>query len=39
MPAAQQAAIGAKIALPDRPGLGIEIDPAKVEKQTLVEFS
>ena len=29
---------GAKIALPERPGFGIEIDPAKAEKQTAVKF-
>ncbi|MGH9662487.1 MAG: enolase C-terminal domain-like protein [Bryobacteraceae bacterium] len=26
-------AVGGKIALPDRPGFGIELDPAKIEKQ------
>jgi len=29
---------GARIALPERPGFGIEIDPAKAEKQTAVKF-
>jgi L-alanine-DL-glutamate epimerase-like enolase superfamily enzyme len=28
-----------KIALPGRPGFGIELDPAKVEKQTRLEWS
>jgi len=28
-----------KIALPERPGFGIELDPAKVEKQTRMEWS
>ncbi len=30
---------GEKLALPERPGFGIEIDPAKVEKQTVVKFA
>jgi L-rhamnonate dehydratase len=30
---------GEKIALPERPGFGIEIDPAKAEKQTPVKFA
>ncbi len=30
---------GGRIALPDRPGFGIELDPAKVERQTLVSWS
>jgi L-alanine-DL-glutamate epimerase-like enolase superfamily enzyme len=25
--------------LPDRPGLGVELDPAKVQKQTPVHWS
>ncbi|MEK7408653.1 MAG: enolase C-terminal domain-like protein [Acidobacteriota bacterium] len=29
---------GGKIALPDRPGFGIDLDPAKVEKQTPVKW-
>jgi L-alanine-DL-glutamate epimerase-like enolase superfamily enzyme len=29
----------ARIALPERPGFGIELDPGKVEKQTLVRWS
>jgi L-alanine-DL-glutamate epimerase-like enolase superfamily enzyme len=29
----------AKIALPERPGFGIELDPAKVEKQSVVNWS
>jgi L-alanine-DL-glutamate epimerase-like enolase superfamily enzyme len=28
----------AHFALPDRPGFGIELDPAKVEKQTLASW-
>ncbi len=28
-----------RIALPDRPGFGIELDPAKIESQTLVRWS
>ncbi|MBI1898504.1 MAG: mandelate racemase [Acidobacteria bacterium] len=31
--------IQGRIALPDRPGFGIEFDPAKVEKQTVVSWS
>jgi len=31
--------VGEKIALPERPGFGIEIDPAKAEKQTPVKFA
>lgn len=30
---------GAKIALSDRPGLGIELDTAKIEKQTQMHWS
>jgi len=30
---------GGKIALPDRPGFGIELDPARVERQTVVTSS
>ena len=30
---------GAKIALSDRPGFGIELDPAKIEKQTQMHWS
>jgi L-alanine-DL-glutamate epimerase-like enolase superfamily enzyme len=28
-----------KIALPERPGFGIELDPARVERQTLLTAS
>jgi L-alanine-DL-glutamate epimerase-like enolase superfamily enzyme len=31
--------VNGKIALPDRPGFGIEIDPAKAEKQTLATWA
>jgi L-alanine-DL-glutamate epimerase-like enolase superfamily enzyme len=31
--------VGGRVMLPDRPGFGIEFDPAKVEKQTLVTWS
>jgi len=31
--------VGEKIALPERPGFGIEIDPAKAEKQAPVKFA
>jgi L-alanine-DL-glutamate epimerase-like enolase superfamily enzyme len=31
--------VRARLALPDRPGFGIELDPAKVEKQSEVKFS
>jgi len=30
---------GGKIALPDRPGFGIELDPARVERQAVVTSS
>ena len=30
---------GGRIALPERPGFGIELDPAKVEKETVVKWS
>jgi L-rhamnonate dehydratase len=30
---------GGKVALTERPGFGIELDPAKVEKQTLMDWS
>ncbi len=30
---------GAKFALPERPGFGIELDPAKAEKQTQMSWS
>jgi L-alanine-DL-glutamate epimerase-like enolase superfamily enzyme len=31
--------VNGKIALPDRPGFGIEIDPGKAEKQTLTKWA
>lgn len=31
--------VGARFALPERPGFGIELDPAKVEKQTLQQWT
>jgi L-alanine-DL-glutamate epimerase-like enolase superfamily enzyme len=31
--------VGARFPLPERPGFGIELDPAKVEKQTIVRGS
>ena len=30
---------GGKIALPERPGFGNELDPAKVEKQPVMQWS
>jgi len=30
--------VNGKIALPDRPGFGIELDPGKIEKQTLLRW-
>jgi len=34
----QPAPVGGRIALPERPGFGIEFDPARVEKQTQVKW-
>lgn len=34
----QPAPVSGRIALPDRPGFGIEFDPARVEKQTPVKW-
>jgi L-rhamnonate dehydratase len=31
--------VNGKIALPERPGFGIELDPAKIEKQTLLRWA
>jgi hypothetical protein len=31
--------VGARFVLPERPGFGIELDPAKVEKQTLQQWT
>lgn len=31
--------VNGKIALPTRPGFGIELDPAKVEKQTVQKWT
>ena len=30
---------GPRVALPERPGFGIELDPAKIEKQSLIHWS
>jgi L-alanine-DL-glutamate epimerase-like enolase superfamily enzyme len=31
--------VNGKIALPERPGFGIELDPGKIEKQTLLRWA
>ena len=31
--------VNGRIALPERPGFGIELDPAKIEKQTPLQWS
>ena len=30
--------VGGMVTVPDRPGLGVEIDPAKVEEETLLSW-